>query len=71
MANRWLQTKPYRCPSCQADYLHDRAHEHHCFKCPARPRPQPKPAVPLPVKIYSPATGRDRWPVQTSAPGTP
>lgn len=63
--NRWLQTKRYRCPSCQAGYLHDRAHRHHCYECPARPKP--KPAVSLPVKIYCPATERDRRGVQPSA----
>jgi len=39
MANRWLQTKQYRCPRCGAIYLHDKAHPHAVFECPSR---QPK-----------------------------
>jgi hypothetical protein len=54
MANRWLQTKLYHCPSCGARYLHDHAHRHHCFECPTRT----KPAAPLPVKVYCPEAGR-------------
>ena len=38
MANCWVQTKTYRCTACGARYLHDKAHQHHCYECPARPR---------------------------------
>ncbi|CAI4032393.1 hypothetical protein DNFV4_02823 [Nitrospira tepida] len=35
--NPWLQRKTYRCPACGATYLHDRAHAHGAYDCPARP----------------------------------
>jgi hypothetical protein len=39
--NRWLQTKTYTCPACGARYLHDKAHHHAVFLCPARRKPVP------------------------------
>lgn len=33
--NRWLQAKTYRCPSYGATYLHDKAHPHAAYECPA------------------------------------
>lgn len=46
MAKPRRQTKLYRCPNCEAAYLHDLAYRHHCFECPARRRT----AVRLPGK---------------------
>lgn len=36
MANHWLQSKKYACLECGAIYLHDQAHRHAVFACPAR-----------------------------------
>jgi hypothetical protein len=50
--NRWLQRKRYRCGKCGAVYLHDHAHRHHCFECPARPIQR------LVLNMYEPKAGR-------------
>jgi hypothetical protein len=34
--NRWLQTRQFTCPKCQATYTHDRAYAHQLFQCPHR-----------------------------------
>ena len=34
--NRWLQTRLYECPRCEASYLHDKAYVHDLFVCPNR-----------------------------------
>ena len=31
--NRWLQSKIYECPQCQASYRHDEAYFHALFAC--------------------------------------
>lgn len=33
--NSWLQTRQYTCQRCGARYLHDRAHHHASYVCPA------------------------------------
>lgn len=52
--NRWRQTKRYRCPKCNASYLHDEAHFHHCYACPARPLSKPKARPVFVGKTYAP-----------------
>lgn len=54
--NRWQQTKRYTCPACGASYLHDRAHHHAVFHCPARPTPRPRSV--FVGKTYEPKVGR-------------
>lgn len=54
--NRWLQTKSYACRTCEARYLHDKAHHHAVFECPNRPMPKKRPV--LPAKTYRPECGR-------------
>ena len=36
MSLRWMQTKIYQCPACQATYVHDKAYMHELFVCPNR-----------------------------------
>ncbi len=43
MANRWIQTRRYRCPNCHTLYLHDHAHRHQCYECPNQPALGPRP----------------------------
>lgn len=53
--NRWLQSQIYACSRCGTSYLHDKAHQHACFECPARP------VVPRPVpveQVYEPKVAR-------------
>lgn len=54
--NPWLQTKAYRCTDCGQPLLHDQAHHHAVFTCPARPMPNQKP-VQI-EKVYRPEAGR-------------
>jgi DNA-directed RNA polymerase subunit RPC12/RpoP len=55
--NAWLQTKQYRCPKCQAIYLHDQGHAHHCYECPFRLAAM-KQQLLQSGKTYEPRVGR-------------
>lgn len=55
--NRWLQSKEYRCSSCGAQYLHDRAYQHAVYQCPARPKAK-RPMKTFVGRTYEPKAER-------------
>lgn len=51
------QTKCFSCEKCGTVYLHDDAHTHHCYRCPARPSEIRKRLL-AQGQVYEPVSGR-------------
>lgn len=49
--NHWLQTRQFKCPRCEAKYVHDRAYLHDVFLCPNRNAAKPFGHCGLPATV--------------------